>query len=35
MQERPLLQMAKGQLRFTPMFWRWQTTGRETSGNNE
>ena len=30
-QERPLQPMTM----ITPMFWRWQTTGRETSGNNE
>ena len=27
--------MAKGQLRLTTMLWTWQTTGTETSGNNE
>ena len=27
--------MAKGQLRFTLMFWSRHTTGRETSGNNK
>ena len=32
--ERPFKPMAKGQLKFTPIVWRWQTTGRETSGNN-
>ena len=34
MQERPFKPMAKGQLQLTPIFLRWQITGRETSGYN-
>ena len=34
-QERLFKPMVKGQPRFTPIVWRWQTMGRETSSNNE